>query len=143
MREKTMLVTKCMNRLRDGSSLPSFRMIPVSNECPYLICEWDTSNNHLVVLSKEKKGELQAIPSITETGEFKKNKNGGQVVERRQMDEYFELNLTDTEGIQTFIEHMAINSDKKEIYLPFIAQIIPVKATVKGEMESPKLILQP
>ncbi len=134
---KSMIVTKCMTRLRDSSTTPSFRMIPISSECPFLMCEFDPSNSHLVVLSKERKEELQPVPTITETGEYKKNKNGAQMVERRLIPEYFEIHVTDVQGIQDFVEAMAINADKQELYIPYIAQIEPIKAG----MEKQPLIL--
>lgn len=134
---KSMLITKSVARLRDQSTLPSFKMIPLTSECPYQTCEYDTQNGMLVLISKEKKDELQTIPSIDDTGNYKKNKTGQPMAERRSLSEWFEVHLTDPEGIIEFINNMAINADKTSIYMPYLAEIKPLTAT----MEKPKSLI--
>jgi len=136
---KTMMITRCETRLRDNSTLPSFRMIPIHHDCPFLMAEFDPTNSRLVILHKEKKEELQAIPAINDSGEFKKTKTGATVVERRTIPEWFELHISDNEGIIDFIKHMAINHENGNLYMPYISKIQPIS---KG-METPPTIIKP
>jgi len=133
-----MFLTKATQRLRDGGSMATFRLIPLTADAPFLAGEFDTTRNVLVLLSKEKKGELQSIPAITEAGDYKVTKTNKPVIERRTIDEWFEIHVDNIESIVSFIKTIAVNGDDSSIYMPYLSQIIP---TVKGEMEKPKSLI--
>ena len=134
---KTMLLIKDVQHLRDKSTLPTFRLLPLTSECPYLACEMDVSNNVFVILCKEKKNDLEVIPAMSETGEPKRNKAGAQMLERRTIENYFELHINEPESIIAFIKNIAVNGEDSSIFMPYLSAIIPIKA----KMEAPKSLI--
>jgi len=137
---KQFVIVGATDVANDGSPAGrTFRLIPITAESPYQICHYSLESNSLLLVSKEKRTEARLIPAITETGEYKKNKSGQQLVERRSTEDWMEFSITDPESIKEFIEHTCVNADRTNLYMPLIAKIEPIKAQT---MESPKLILQ-
>lgn len=139
---KTMFITKGTQQLRDGSVLPTFRLVPLMDTCPWLICEFDTHTNALVLVSKTMKEELEKMVKLDEFGQPMMGHKGGQQmpkIDRKLVPQFFECHLTDSEGIIEFINLIAVNSDKSNIYMPYLSAIQPLRA---GEtMEKPKSLI--
>lgn len=138
---KSMMITKATQVLRDGGTLSSFRMVPIHDSCPFIAAEFDISNNVLVLLNKSIKDELRSIAKSDKSGQPIPLKTGGYEIEKRLLSDYFELHINDMEGIVDFINIMAVNADKTNIFMPFISQIKPI--TAKDAMEAPKAIIMP
>ena len=138
---KNMILVTTQDVGQDGRpSGKTFRLLPLSNDCPYQIGHYSVESGSLLLITKEKKLEPRTMPALTETGEYKKNKAGQVVVERRLLDDFTEFGISDPESIKMFIEATCINGDRADMYIPLIAKVEPI---VKTKMESPSLILQP
>lgn len=98
------------------SSSPSFRMIPVSDDCPYNEAIFAIGENTLAIIGKDKKQAFQMLPKLSPTGDYEKSKqpreNGSRVCEKREIIEaYYEYYITDHSEIEQFINLFAVNSD--------------------------------
>jgi hypothetical protein len=47
----------------------TFRMIPISTDCPYVECIYDPATNVFVVISNIKKTTLHMLPKLDEYGQ--------------------------------------------------------------------------
>jgi len=117
----------------------TFRLLPLDTTCPYQLGHYSVEAGSLLLITKEKKSEPHTIPSITDTGEYKKTKTGQHAVERRMIEDFTEFGISDPASIKFFIEETCINGDKYELYIPLIAKVEPM---TKATMESPSLILK-
>ena len=93
----------------------TFRMIPVSMDCPYNEAIYDPDQGIMAVISKECKESFQLVPRFTDKGDIqylKGNRENGKnyAEERRAIDTWYEYYL-EGEDIQSFIEHFAFNSE--------------------------------
>lgn len=98
---------------------PSFRMIPITEDCPYAEILYDPNEKVLAIISKLAKDKPQMMPKLnTSTGQVKTTKGrateGGPlenfpVQERVIMPVYYEYYIDSKEDIKFFIEHFAMN----------------------------------
>ena len=140
--QKNMILVNTTDVAQDGRPTgKTFRLLPLNAECPYQIAHYSTESGSLLLITKEKKSDPRTIPALTDTGEYKKNKAGQHIVERRMMEDFTEFGISDPESIKLFIEATCINGDRYDMYIPLISQVEPIKSS--ATMESPKLILQP
>jgi hypothetical protein len=94
--------------------LDSFRMIPVSKDCPFSECIFDASQKILAVISKDKKQTYHFLPRLDERGKTipVKRKAGDPeeftpfAEERRMMETSFEYYIDNAEEIKAFVELM-------------------------------------
>jgi len=113
---------------RDGQKpTKTFRAIPLSGDAAYLNMEWDPQTGKLVLCSKIIKSELQAIPKMGPSGEFIKLKHPvagtpGVEMQRMQLDEFYEVHISDIEGIDALLKGTCINA-KTFPYQEFLAKI--------------------
>jgi hypothetical protein len=95
---------------KDGKT---FRLIPVSEECPYLECIYDVQLKVLAVISKEKKDNLHMVEKLDANGDPELRKVAKDGIpfkrERRTLETYQEYYLENTEEIAKFISYFAIN----------------------------------
>jgi hypothetical protein len=94
----------------------TFKMIPVTEDCPYSEVIYDPNTTLLVVISKTAKTNFQMIPRLDENGNqiraTKKKENGKPFKEQRtSIDVFTEYYLTEKEEQEAFIEMFAVNSD--------------------------------
>lgn len=136
---KNMIVVRTQQRLRDGSTMPSFRLLPLDNTCPFLAAEYDVSNNQLVILHKDNKPDIEAMPKLDANGQ-PMQKNGNYLVERRQVVNYFESHLPETDSIVEFIQNVAVNADNITNYMPYLAKI---EFKDPNQMQKPAIIATP
>ncbi len=47
----------------------TFRLIPVSNECPYVECIYDVTSGLFVIIGKVTKTTLHMLPKLDENGD--------------------------------------------------------------------------
>lgn len=93
----------------------SFRLIPVSPECPYNEVIFDMDERVLAIVSKEKKQSFHMMARLDDTGEpvrMKRPRTNGKdfAEERKTLETYYEYYIEHPEEISNFINLMAINS---------------------------------
>ena len=89
----------------------TFRMIPVSNDCPYVECILDPSAKVLVLISTIKKQSLHMLPKLDDYGKPISGAKG-QRQERHKIEVFQEFYVEDKTAIEEFINLFAINSNK-------------------------------
>ena len=95
----------------------TFRMLPITEECPFNEVIFDPSTKVLAVISKDQKEKPQMMPKLNDKGQIiplKVTTENGQakyVEERKMMDTYYEYYLDKTDDIKAFINHFAVNPE--------------------------------
>jgi hypothetical protein len=105
--QRSLLLTSCT---WDNGNYESFRMIPLTQECPYVEAFYDPTIKVLVVLLKEKKERLTLVPRLDEYGNETK-KNNRALIDRQRAEYYKEYYITRPEEVEQFIELFAYNAD--------------------------------
>ena len=96
----------------------SFRMMPMSHECPFNEVIYDPNTRVLAVISKDKKDKPQMLPKLSEKGQVMQLKGfeGQQIIEeRRIMETYYEYYIDNKSDIERFIQMFAMNSDHESL----------------------------
>lgn len=111
----------------DWYGTKTFRMLPISEDCPFNEVIFDPTTKVLAVISKDQKEKPQLLPKLSDKGQIiplKVTTENGQpkyVEERRMMDTYYEYYLDQVDDISVFVNHFAMNPDHtatKIIYAP-------------------------
>jgi len=105
--QRSLLLTSCT---WDNGNYESFRMIPVTQDCPYVEAFYDPVEKVLVVLSKEKKESVTLLPKLDEYGNAAQ-KHNRPLVDRQRVTYFKEYYIKKPEEIREFIELFAINAD--------------------------------
>lgn len=96
---------------------PTFKLLPISKDCPYNEVIFDPSSRALAIVGKEKKQTLHMLPKLTDTGDVQmikvqKRDNGKQYAETRvSMETFYEYFIEKEEEVKDFITTFASNSD--------------------------------
>jgi hypothetical protein len=104
---RSLLLTSCT---WDNGAYESFRMLPVTQECPYVEAFFDPLEKVLVVLSKDKKESLTIVHKLDEYGNGVK-KNNRPLLDRQRMVSFKEFYITRPEEIKQFINLFAHNAE--------------------------------
>jgi hypothetical protein len=93
----------------------TFRMIPISESCPYVECIMDPDTKVFVIISKITKTTLHMLPRLDDNGDALSvktvRKNGRTVREERQKIETFqEFYIEDLTAINDLISMFAVNA---------------------------------
>lgn len=99
----------------------TFRMIPISESCPYVECIFDPGTKVFVVILKITKTALHMLPKLDEYG-LAVTGSKGTKQDRNKIDVFQEFYLEDQVGITDIIEHFAINA-KKFDYKSFMTTV--------------------
>jgi hypothetical protein len=89
----------------------TFRMIPISESCPYVECIFDPGTKVFVVILKVAKTALHMLPKLDEYG-IAITGSKGTKQDRNKIDVFQEFYIEDQTGIIDIIEHFAINAKK-------------------------------
>lgn len=94
----------------------TFRMLPLTESCPFNEVIYDPRAGVLAVISKDKKEKPQMLPKLNDKGQIIPLKTAAEgqapyVEERRLMDTYYEYYLDNKEDIQHFINMFAANPE--------------------------------
>jgi len=98
-------------------NMPSFSLIPVSNDSPFVEAMFDPSSSILAVISKVSKQSFHMVPRLDNNGQPERlkvpNKETGKVhkEQRISMETFSEFYITEKEEILNYIKVFAINSD--------------------------------
>ena len=95
----------------------TFRMIPISESCPYVECIFDPGTKVFVIISKIKRTSLQMLPKLDDNGDPIAVKharpNGRNFREERHKIEVFqEFYIEDKTAVESLIELFAVNAKK-------------------------------
>lgn len=113
----------------EWESKQTFRLIPISEECPYVEGIFDPQTKVLVVFSKLLKDGFHMLPRLDDNGDPQMLKNSGKPrfngkpykEERRTLQTFHEYYLSDTEDIKSFITKFCDNSNSFD-YLSYLAE---------------------
>ena len=104
----------------------SFKMIPITLDCPYVECMYSAKDSVMAVISKVMKQSYHMVAKLDDNGDPIKAKskrlNGKDYKEeRRLVDTFSEFYLLTPEEINGFIESFAVNAktfDYKSLTTP-------------------------
>ena len=140
---KTNLVNPSMLLLSSNwGPTPSFSLIPVDVNCPYVECLYNPAEKVLAIIGKTKKDTFHMIPRLDDEGSPIKAKGSSKEPykkQRIQQESYTEYYITNVDEIKNFIKIFAVNADtydyKKVLDLPSMSN---PEALTKG----PQLIVE-
>jgi hypothetical protein len=87
----------------------TFRMIPISESCPYVECIFDPSTKVFVIISKIKRTSLQMLPKLDEYGQPVAGAKGHRE-ERHKLDVFQEFYVEDKVAVKDLVNLLAINA---------------------------------
>ena len=106
MSDKTMMLVEST-----WQDTKTFKMIPVSNDCPYVECIYDPSSKVLVLIGKTTKTSLHMLPKLDEYGKAISG-NRGAKQERRSIDTFQEYYIEEEKDIKELVKMFAVNASK-------------------------------
>ena len=99
----------------------TFKLIPLTEECPYNEVIFDPENKMLAIISKEKKESLHMLAKLNEYGDPIKMKIGRRdngkdySEERKTLESFYEYYLEDANEIKSFLEMVAVNYNEFDV----------------------------
>lgn len=109
---ENMLIVK--SSWNDGET---FRLLPLTNDCPYVECIWDPSTKVFVIISRITKTTLHMLPKLDDNGDpapLKTKRANGRMVkeERKTIETFQEFYVEDLDAVSTMVDLFAVNADK-------------------------------
>lgn len=87
----------------------TFRMVPVTAECPYVECIFDPSTKVFVIISKIRRTSLQMLPKLDEYGQPATGSKGRKE-ERHKVEVFQEFYIEHLDAVKDLVELFAINA---------------------------------
>jgi hypothetical protein len=109
MSDKTMMLVEST-----WQDTKTFKMIPVSNDCPYVECIYDPSSKVFVLIGKTTKTSLHMLPKLDDYGKAITG-NKGAKQERRSIDTFQEYYIEEEKDIKEITKMFAVNASKFDI----------------------------
>lgn len=111
MSKESMLIVKSTWNEKD-----TFKLLPITSECPYVECLYDPESSIFVVISKIKKTSLHMLPKLDDNGDPQRLRNKtatGRMVkeERKTIETFQEYYIEDIESIDSIIKYLAVNPE--------------------------------
>lgn len=115
-----MLVTKDSMMLITSSwgEAKTFKMIPISSDCPYNEVIYDPVQHVLALISKERKQTMHMMAKLNEWGDIVpmkvgKRANGKDYAEERKtLETYYEYFVEVPQEIEAIVNYFASNADE-------------------------------
>jgi hypothetical protein len=104
MTEKSMMLVQAT-----WQDKQTFRLIPISDSCPYVECIFDPGSKVFVIISKLKRTSLQMLPKLDEYGQPVAGSKG-QREERHKLDVFQEFYIEDKVAVKDLIHLFGINA---------------------------------
>ena len=106
----------------DWNGQPTFKMIPLSKDCPYLEAIYDSQSKVLALIGLTRKNVFHMLPKLDDNGDVvpRKTRTEGTKAhkeERRTIETFQEYYLIDAEDIKSFVKMFAVNPDASDAYL--------------------------
>jgi hypothetical protein len=124
MSEKSMMLVQAT-----WQDKQTFRMIPISESCPYVECIFDPDTKVFVIISKVRKTTLHMLPKLDEYGQVVAG-NKGPKQDRHKLEVFQEFYVEDAVAIKDLIYLFGINADTFD-YSLFLTPEIPEKGKKK------------
>ena len=125
----------------DWNEKPTFKMMPISQDCPFMEVIFDRKSKALAIISKDRQNKFQMVPRLLDNGDLDlakvPRKNGKIFKETRVLFEaLYEYYLTDKNDIEAFIVHFGKNALTNDPLLVDWKSILEEAFTV-AEVENP------
>jgi hypothetical protein len=104
-KQKTMMLINSV-----WNEQPTFKLMPISNESPYVECIYDPESKVFVVISKTKKTTLHMLPELDSYG-VRVTGTKGAKQSRHKMEVFQEYYVSDVNDMKNIIDMFADNSD--------------------------------
>lgn len=93
--------------------MPSFSLMPVYEDCPYVEALYNPAHKTLAIIGKTKKDTFHMIPRLDDEGHPIKAKKGTpekpNKLQRVNQESYTEYYLIDRSEIESFIQNFCVN----------------------------------
>jgi len=101
----------------DWNEEKTFKLLPLTLDCPYIEGIFDPSTNVLVMISRVSMSKLHMLPKLDDNGDpapLKVPRKNGRAVkeERKTVETFQEFYIDNVEAIDAFIDIFAVNKDK-------------------------------
>lgn len=114
-----MVITSSFQTGQNAPIQPTFRLVPMTDSCPFKECYWLPTQKTFVIIDKNPVKVFQMFPKLTAAGgqatAKTKNDQGQNVTvyaqERLLIDDYHQHFLLDISEIDQFITAVAVNPD--------------------------------
>lgn len=98
------------------ANIPSFSLMPINNECPYVEALYNPMAKTLAVIGKTKKETFHMVPRLDDSGHPQRLKNGGTPEEpnkkqRVSQESYTEYYIVDQKEAEAFIKKFTVNHE--------------------------------
>jgi hypothetical protein len=115
--EKSMMIVKS-----DWNNQPTFKMIPLVKDCPYVESIYDPQSKVLALIGLTRKNVFHMMPKLDDNGDVvpRKTRTEGAKAhkeERRTIETFQEYYLVDIDDIKAFLNYFAINAYAADNYL--------------------------
>ena len=104
MTEKSMMLVQAT-----WQDKQTFRLIPISDSCPYVECIFDPGTKVFVIISKIKRTSLQMLPKLDEYGQPIAGSKGHRE-ERHKLEVFQEFYIEDKIAVKDLLHLFAINA---------------------------------
>jgi hypothetical protein len=104
MSEKSMMLVQAT-----WNEKQTFRMIPITESCPYVECIFDPETKVFVSISKIRKTSLHMLPKLDDYGQPVAGAKGMKQ-ERHKIEVFQEFYIEDVNAIEELIKLFAINA---------------------------------
>ena len=88
----------------------TFRLIPISESCPYVECIYDPGTKVFVIISKTTKVTLHMLPKLDEYGQVITGTKGTKQ-DRHKIEVFQEFYVEDLEAVENIIHFFCVNAD--------------------------------
>jgi hypothetical protein len=137
MTQSMMLITSTWG----SNAQKTFKLIPVTEECPYNEGIYDVDSKVLALISKERKESMHMVPKLNEWGDLTQLKIGKRpngkdyAEERKTLETFYEYYVEDVKEIEFFLNSVAVNASSFDFstYL---------NATAKSKIEAAPSLIQ-
>lgn len=95
----------------------TFKLIPISPECPYNEAIFDRDSKVLALIGKEKKQSMHMLAKLDDNGDVKRMKIGRRdngkdyAEERKTLETYYEYYIENPQEIKDVVNMFAVNAD--------------------------------
>lgn len=125
--------------------MKTFKLIPVTKDCPYIECIFNPAIKLLAVIGTHKKDQFHMVERLNDDGEPRKRKVPTKDEEyqkqRVTVETFSEYYVQEKDEIETFIKHFAVNA-KDFDYTKFL-NAPGMEAPSESGIETPPIILKP
>lgn len=108
----------CISAVWNGQK--SFKLVPITEECPYVEMIYDPEVKMMVIISKLLKEAYHMLPKLDDNGDVmpaknRKNPEKNYKEERRLVDSYQEYYIISMDEIKSFVKMFAVNADSFDL----------------------------